>query len=52
MPRPELDAAYDSTCPVCLDRIYEGERIGLVEQDGEWAHLRCAEDEMPWEDKD
>lgn len=38
MPRPEMTA------------IYEGDRIGLIEPDGEWAHYDCAEDEMPWED--
>lgn len=31
-------ATFDSTCAYC---------IGLLEPDGEWCHLGCAEEE-PW----
>lgn len=47
--RPVMDATYESTCGMCMERIFEGEEISLAEPDGEWCHLRCAEEE-PWPD--
>lgn len=47
--RPTMEARFESTCASCLERIYEGENIGLIEPDGEWCHLECAEEE-PWDD--
>lgn len=41
-------AEFESQCPGCLETIEEGETIGLDEPQGEWMHLQCAEEEMPW----
>jgi hypothetical protein len=37
-----IPASYESECPLCMDRIVEGEEIVTV--DGEWVHADCAED--------
>lgn len=50
--RPTVTATYDSECPVCLAPIYEGETIGLIEPEGDWAHLSCAEEELPWPEEE
>lgn len=47
--RPVITAAYESRCGECLETIFEGEEIALAEPDGEWCHLRCAE-ETEWPD--
>lgn len=38
-----IEAVYESTCGICLGRIYEGDQIQCV--DDEWCHVECAEDE-------
>jgi len=45
--RPVIDAAFPSRCGWCDQRIEEGDRIALLEPDGEWVHEGCAEEE-PW----
>ena len=49
MNRPNALATFESRCPWCAETIYEGDPIGLLEPEGDWAHLECAEQE-PWEE--
>lgn len=37
-----IEAARESFCEGCEKTINAGERIGLVESEGEWMHEDCA----------
>lgn len=48
-----MEAAFDeSRCGWCDRMILEGDDIGLLEPDGDWVHLECAEEEAWPEDED
>jgi hypothetical protein len=48
--RPTRMAEFESQCPGCLETVYVGDTIGLDEPQGEWMHLDCAEESLPWPD--
>jgi hypothetical protein len=39
-----MEATYASRCPVCDEKIEEGDEIKLT-GDGDWVHEDCAEGE-------
>lgn len=38
-------AEFDGTCPICEEPIFEGDEIVKLDDEDEWAHERCAEEE-------
>jgi len=39
-----MEATFKSRCPCCDEMIYEGDEIE-ADEDGEWCHAACVEDE-------